>query len=141
MQQQNSYKTMAELKNPIREAERYLANAKQILSEKAEKEGDYYNDSKYVKMAGDTAWKGVLVALDAATGVRKNMKKGQRIDIKDYQNAVSKKDKKMVKPLQSTYNILHLYLGYDGDLSSKLAKAGLEQGKMMIDWASKHYEA
>ena len=100
---------MAVHKNPIKEAERYMDNAKQILTEKAEKEGDYYNDSKYVKMAGDTAWKGVLVALDAATGVRKNMKKGQRIDIKDYQNAVSKKDKKMVKPLQSTYNILHLY--------------------------------
>ena len=44
---------MAELKNPIKEAERYLQNAKQILSEKAEKDGNYYNDSKYVKMAGN----------------------------------------------------------------------------------------
>jgi hypothetical protein len=48
--------TMVELKHPIREAERYLQNAKQILSEKAEKDGDYYNDSKYVRMAGNTAW-------------------------------------------------------------------------------------
>ena len=132
---------MAELKHPIKEAERYLANAKQILSEKAEKEGGYYNDSKYVKMAGDTAWKGVLVALDAATDVRKNKKKGQRIDIKDYQNAVAKKDKKMVKPLHSTYEILHLYLGYDGNPDSKLAQTGLERGKMIVDWASKHYDA
>jgi len=51
---------MAELQHPIREAERYLLNARQILSEKAEKEGDYYNDSKYVKLAGNTAWSGVL---------------------------------------------------------------------------------
>jgi len=46
---------MASLKHPIREAERYLQNARQILSEKAEKDGDYYNDIKYVKMAGNTA--------------------------------------------------------------------------------------
>jgi hypothetical protein len=46
---------MAELENPIREAERYLQNARQLLSEKTEKEGDYYNDSKYVRMAGNTA--------------------------------------------------------------------------------------
>jgi len=130
---------MAELKHPIREAERYLANAKQILTEKAEKDGDYYNDSKYVKMAGDTAWKGVLVALDAATGLRKNTKKSQRIDIKDYQNAISKKDNKMTKPLQSAYNTLHLSLGYDGNLNYKVAQAGLEQAKYIISWAGKHY--
>jgi len=65
---------MAQLKHPIREAERYLQNARQILSEKAEKDGDYYNDPKYVKMAGDTAWKGVLVALDAVLHVRESMK-------------------------------------------------------------------
>jgi hypothetical protein len=44
-----------ELKNPIQEAKRYLANAKEILSEKAGKDGNYYSDSKYVKMAGNTA--------------------------------------------------------------------------------------
>jgi len=41
---------MSKLKHPIREAERYLQNARQILSEKAEKEGGYYNDTKYVKI-------------------------------------------------------------------------------------------
>ena len=45
---------MAELKNPIQEAERYLDNARRILSEKAEKEGNYYKDRKYVKMAGNS---------------------------------------------------------------------------------------
>ena len=47
---------MAELKNPIYEAECYLQNAREILSEKAGKDGDYYTDRKYVKMAGYTAW-------------------------------------------------------------------------------------
>ncbi|GHV36649.1 hypothetical protein FACS1894180_2140 [Bacteroidia bacterium] len=127
-------------KNPIKEAERYLENARQILSEKAGKDGDYYNDKKYVKMAGDTAWKGVLVALDAVTDVRKTQKKGRRISIDDYQNAVFRKDRKMVKPLQSTYEVLHLLLGYDGILNYKIVQQGLILGKDMIVWASKHYK-
>jgi len=45
---------MAILRHPIREAERYLQNARQILSEKAEKAVDYYNDAKYVRKAGNT---------------------------------------------------------------------------------------
>ena len=130
---------MAELKNQIKEAERYLANAKQIFTEKAGKDGNYYSDKKYVRMAGNTAWNSVLVALDAATGLRKNAKKNQRFDIKDYQNAVAKKDTKMTRPLQSTYETLHLYLGYDGNLSYKIAQAGLEQAKHIISWANKHY--
>ena len=131
---------MANLKNPIEEAERYLQNARKILSEKAEKDGDYYNDSKYVKMAGNTAWSGVLVALDAVTDVRNNLKKGHRLDIKDYQTAIAKKDNKMTKPLHSTYEILHLYLGYDGNLNYKLSQLGLEQAKNIVAWADKHYK-
>ncbi|MDR2962723.1 MAG: DUF5618 family protein [Bacteroidales bacterium] len=131
---------MAIQKHPIKEAERYLENAKQILSEKAEKDGDYYTDPKYVKMAGNTAWNGVLVALDAATDVRKNLKKGQRPDFKDYQNAVAKKDRKMNFPLLGAYESLHKALGYDGNPNYKIVRASLEQGKMIIDWAAKHYK-
>ncbi|MDR2684781.1 MAG: DUF5618 family protein [Prevotellaceae bacterium] len=131
---------MAVLKYPIREAERYLQNARQILSEKAEKDGNYYNDSKYVKAAGNFAWNGVLVALDAVTDVRKNLKKGQRLDFKDYQNAVSQKDKKMNMPLLAAYETLHKALGYDGNPRYKIVQDGLEQGQYIIDWAAKHYK-
>jgi len=131
---------MAELKNPIKEAERYLDNARQILSEKAEKEGDYYSDRKYVKMAGNTAWSGVLVALDAVTDVRSNLKKGQRLDFQDYQNAVAKVDRKMNSPLLAAYDSLHKTLGYDGNLRYKIVQDSLEQGKDVIAWAAKHYK-
>ena len=130
---------MAELKNPIKEAERYLENAKQILSEKAEKEGRHYKDSKYVKMAGNTAWSCVLVALDAVLGVKKNLKKGQRVDIQDYQEAMAKKDRNMTRPLHSAYESLHLYLGYDGNLNYKIVQGAMEEGKRMVSWAAKHY--
>lgn len=130
---------MKVLKHPIQEAERYLENAKQILSEKAGKDGNYYEDSKYVRMAGNTAWNGVLIALDATLSVRKNLKSRQRPDIKDYQIAMSKKDSKMNKPLHTAYEILHMSLGYDGILSYRVVQEGINHAKLMIDWAKKNY--
>ena len=131
---------MAELKHPIREAERYLQNARQILSEKAEKDGDYYNDSKHVKMAGNTAWNGVLVALDAVLPVRKNLKKGQRLDFKDYREAIALKDSKMTRPLLGAYESLYFTLGCDGNPHYGIVQDSLEQAKIMIAWADEHYQ-
>jgi len=131
---------MAQLKHPIREAERYLLNARQILTEKAEKDGDYYNDSKYVKMAGNTAWNGVLVALDAVLHVRDNLKKGQRPDFNDYQEAISKVDNKMTRPLLWAYESLHKVMGYDGNPRYKIVQDSLDQAKIILDWADKRYQ-
>ncbi|MDR3252866.1 MAG: DUF5618 family protein [Tannerella sp.] len=130
---------MAELKHPIREAERYIENARILLSEKAEKDGSYYNDSKYVRMAGNTAWNGVLIALDAALGIRKGMKRGQRPDIQDYQDAISKKDNKMTRPLFYAYESLNTVLGYDGNCNYTIVQASIKQAKTLVSWADKHY--
>ena len=45
------------------DAIRYINNAKDCLK-KAQKEGMYYQDQKYVRMACGTAYSGMLVALD-----------------------------------------------------------------------------
>ena len=131
---------MTQLKHPIREAERYLQNARQILSEKAEKEGSYYSDSKYVKMAGNTAWNGVLVALDAVLPVRANLKKGQRPDFQDYQNAIAQRDSKMTRVLLNAYDLLLKSLGYDGVTNYKVVQDSLKQANDIISWADKHYQ-
>ena len=130
---------MAALKHPIREAERYLQNARQILTEKAGKDGAYYSDSKYVRMAGNTAWNGVLIALDAVLNIRSNMKKGQRPDFNDYQYAIAQKDGKMPRVLLNAYDLLHKTLGYDGVTSYKVVQDSLEQANKVITWADKHY--
>ena len=130
---------MAQLTHPIQEAERYLNNARNILSEKAEKDGDYYNDRKYVKMAGNTAWNGVLVALDAVLPVKSNLKKGQRVEFKDYMTSITQKDKKMSRPLLTAYDMLHKSLGYDGVLNYKIVQTSLAQAELILNWASKNY--
>ena len=126
-------------KNQIKEAQRYLDNARKILTENAGKYGDYYSDPKYVKMAGNTAWNGVLVALDAVTDVRKNLKSRQRPDFKDYQQAAAKKDGRINKKLVTAYDSLHKVLGYDGNLRVPIVMDALKQGDIIINWASKHY--
>ena len=126
--------------NQIKEAERYLNNAKQILSEKAGKEGYFYSDPKYVKMAGNTAWNGVLVALDATLDVRSNLKKGVRPDVMDYQKALLAKDKKIYPFFTSAYETLHKSMGYDGILKCKIVQSGMEDANAVVSWASKHYK-
>ena len=131
-----------ESKHPIREAERYLQNARDILSEKAGKDGDFYTDKKYVKMAGHTAWCGVLEALDAVLGIRKKygLRRNQRVSFEDYQEAVSNVDRRMNRPLLTVYETLHLVLGYDGNCSYRVVKGGLEDAQAVINWAEKRYQ-
>ena len=125
-----------ETKTPIQEAKRYLVNAQDFLSEKAGKDGDYYTDSKYVKIAGDTAWKGVLIALDAVFHIKKTP--GQRVSIEDYKAAVAKRNRQVLKMVNEGYQILHLYMGYDGTTNYKICKAGISEAGKIIDWCEEN---
>lgn len=114
----------------IQEAKRYLDNAREILSEKAQKQGGYYQDRKYVKMAGNTAYNGILVALDSLLGKKV---KGRK-DVTWYKEGVAKIDKKILNSFVAAYDTLHLALGYDGNLNVDVAKAGLKDAEKIIDW-------
>ena len=118
--------------NQIQEARRYVANAKTILKEKAIKDGKYYTDSKYIKMAGHTLWTGCLVALDYA--LRLQRPKDGRLDIKDYQCAVAKRSKKLLVMINSGYDTMHLCMSYDGNKSYGVCKAGVETANDIINW-------
>ncbi len=125
------------------EAYRYLDNAKEILRTKAKKEGNFYSDPKYVKMACNTAYSGLLVALNdffVKKGITIPRQKGKRkhaINVKFYQENLSKINKKKLKEFISAYSYLHLYGGYDGDLLVAISKTGLEMAKSIVDWIDK----
>ncbi|HYV91095.1 MAG TPA: DUF5618 family protein [Chitinophagales bacterium] len=122
--------------NPIEEAKRYLANAKEILRTKG---GNgvpgYYADAKYVKMACNTAWSGVLVALDSKLPVKalKNRK-----SVETYKEFLATRNRKTFNDFLSAYNYLHLLGGYDGDLNKKTAQTGLDLAQKIIDWCKKN---
>ena len=112
------------------EAKRYLDNARQILKEKANKEDGYYQDKKYVKLAGHAAYSGVLVALDGLLG---DKKKGRK-SVEWYQKELAGLDKKVSSTFSSVYDILHLSLSYDGSTDVELAQLGLKRADQIIDW-------
>ena len=114
----------------IKEAKRYLENAREILSEKANKEDGYYQDKKYVKLAGHAAYAGVLVALDAYLGNKTKVRK----DVDWYKTRLSGLDKKLLNTFVSVYDTLHLSMSYDGNPNAKVARAGLEDADYIIKW-------
>ncbi len=120
----------------IVEAHRYLENAKEILREKAQKEDKYYKDAKYVKMAGNTAYNGLLVALDGLFGIKKKGRKS----VDWYQEELGKIDRKILNAFNSAYEVLHLSMGYDGVLSAKIAAVGLEEAETIIKWVEAKQE-
>ncbi|TLU99256.1 DUF5618 family protein [Dyadobacter luticola] len=121
----------------ITEAKRYLSNAKEILREKAVKENGFYQDRKYVKMAGHTAYAGVLVALDAVLG---DKKKGRK-SVDWYKEELSQRDKKILYTFLAAYDVLHLSMSYDGNLSANISKEGLHLAEQIINWAEQRAAA
>ena len=114
-------------------AVRYMDNAKECL-QKAQKDGKYYNDPKYVKMACGTAYSGLLVALDGFLILKKvELPKGKdRKSIEFYHNNLVQLDRKMLNTLNSAYEILHLFGYYDGIKSVKVVKEGFDDAYSII---------
>ena len=124
-----------EKKDPIEEARRYVANAKEVIKKaNYDPELNIYTDGKYIKMAGNTLWNGCLVALDAALGISKG--KGPP-DISKYRDAAAKRDRKLMAAIVAGYNTMHLSMGYDGTKGKKICDAGFEYADAIIDLCAK----
>lgn len=123
-----------EKKNPIEEARRYVANAKETIA-KADLNTTtgYYQDRKYIQTAGDLLWKGCLIALDAAFGISAKLKKDQRADIDDYKKAVAKRDRKLSQFVNDGYKAMHLNMGYDGVYNKAACDDGFRIANLIID--------
>ena len=120
-----------ELKNPIEEARRYVANAKDVIIQaNYDDELKMYTDGKYVKMAGNTLWNGCLVALDAVFEIRKY--KG-RPSIDKYKEMAAQRDHKLLAAIVKGYGIMHLSMGYDGTKSRKVCDVGFDNANAIID--------
>ena len=116
--------------NPIEEARRYVANAEDIIKKsKYDPVTGRYKDKKYVRIAGDTLWKGCLIALEAVLQIRKG--KG-RPSIEKYKEAAGKRDRTLLKFINAGYEIMHLFMGYDGSKEKKVCDAGFERANDII---------
>ena len=115
------------------EALRYMDNTKETL-QKAKKEDNYYNDRKYVRTACETAYNGVLLALDAYLKPKDvELPKKTRRSIDFYTRNISKIDGKLLKYLDTAYNILHLSGYYDGVLDARAIHVGFVNAYEIIN--------
>lgn len=114
----------------------YLTNAKETLKTKAVKNGEFYTHPKYVKTAGHQAWTGVLLALDELMKYKGYKVKGRK-SIDHYRDFVASQNYKILDYLNSAYNYLHLFMGYDGELKVTISKEGIELAEKIIDWVEK----
>ena len=119
-------------KNAYKEAMRYIENARETLK-LAGKDGKFYADEKYVKTASGTAYSGTLVALDYLFDVKNVHKRRGRKSIDYYKEHLGKIDKKLLKELNSVYNILHLNGYYEGETNIKSIEAGFDNAIDLID--------
>ena len=78
------------------EAMRYMDNAGEHLKN-AKKENDFFLDKKYVKTACETAYNGLLVALDGF------LQLNERKSIEFYLRNITGIDRKMLNTLNSAY--------------------------------------
>ena len=120
------------MKTGYKEAHRYFANAEELLREKAGRENGNYKDQKYVRMAGSTAWIGVLLAVEEWLKSKNVLKQKGRPSKEWYEMQLSMRNKKLNAAFMNAYYGLHLSLGYDGYPNVKAAKAALEDGLKVV---------
>ena len=121
-----------EKQNPIEEAERYVENAKTTLKTNGELDTEtrLYGDKKYVRAAGHYLWNAVLIVLDAVFEVK--TKTRPHPDIKDYKEAVAKRDKKLLQFVNAGYDTMHITMGYDGNQSKNVCDEGVRLANNII---------
>ncbi|SDG00882.1 hypothetical protein SAMN04487996_114125 [Dyadobacter soli] len=121
----------------ISEARRHIDNAKNFLSNNARKQDGLYQDKKYVKIAGHTAYTGILLVLNELLG-EKNKKTPKSVEW--YQYELSRVDKSLLSNFATAYQILHIDMGYQGTQSAKIAALGLDSAEKIIDWVETRLE-
>ena len=121
------------VRDPVSEARRYVENAKDLLKNhaKLDYETQLYMDRKYVRMAGNTLWNGILLVLDSVFHVKSE--DGSRPDIRDYRNAIAKRDLKLLTFVNAGYDVMHLAMGYDGNPIRANSQAGIRLANEIID--------
>ena len=72
-----------------------------------------------------------MLALDAVFDVRADRR--TRVDIRDYYEAVRKRDKKLLALVNNSYNTMHLSMDYDGNSRKQVCDDGIALANDIIN--------
>ncbi|SEI85148.1 hypothetical protein SAMN05216327_104223 [Dyadobacter sp. SG02] len=118
--------------NNYQEITRYLDNARDILSTKAGKEGQFYKDIKYVQMASGTAYNAALMIADEYLKKKEGTKFTKPNSIDEYRIRLNKHNKTLLSYLNEAYDTLHLAGYYHGTPSVRIIKHGMDATQKML---------
>ena len=85
---------LGKMLTPYQDANRYIANAKLTLKQKAGKKDGEYANIKFVQVAAETAYVGVLLAIDEYLLRKEGNKFTQPKSIEEYRIHIAKLNKK-----------------------------------------------
>ncbi|PMD95531.1 hypothetical protein BWI97_14340 [Siphonobacter sp. BAB-5405] len=111
----------------------YLSNAREMLSAKAEKQGNHYGNVKYVQTASGTAYLAVLLAIDRFLQQKEGAKFVKPRSIEEYRSRVGKHSRKLLDLLNEAYDMLHLVGYYHGTTSVTSIQNGLKAAEKVIE--------
>ena len=111
-------------------AQKILIKAKRILAENAGRDGNFYNNKKYVRMAGKTAWEGVMIGLSECLKIQ------DKSNLKVYQKILAQ-NPYYLKLFDNAYETLCWTLGGDGNLDVVIIEEGIRIARELINWSDK----
>lgn len=85
-------------------------------------------DCRYAHMVGNTAYNAILVTLDS---IVPQPTKGQK-SVEHYR--INIKNDKLKALFNAAYDMLHLAMGYNRNLSVKIAQEGLSLSERIVDY-------
>lgn len=115
-----------------KEARRYYENAKANL-QKAEKDGKYYKDDKYVRTAAGIAYLGLIMVVQRILNFHNKPMPKKNADVYYYQENLAKINKALLKHFNTAYNELHLNAYYRGETKIISVESGMEEYEFFIN--------
>ncbi|WP_394990102.1 DUF5618 family protein [Emticicia sp.] len=125
---------LGKMLTPYQEANRYIANAKLTLKQKAGKKDGEYADIEYVQIAAQTAYVGVLLAIDEYLLRKEGNKFSKPKSIEEYRTRIAKLNKNLLSLLNEAYGDLYICLYYHGIPSVRVMNNGLGVALEIIEY-------
>ncbi|WP_159468489.1 DUF5618 family protein [Dyadobacter sp. 3J3] len=116
----------------IDKARAQIELAKELLINHAKPEDGLFQNRMYVKQAGLTAYKGLLLML---VELLKEDRKGQEVII---EQDLFKLNKRIFADFVTAQQVLTKSMGVYGTRSQELAKLGISEAEMIITWVEKY---
>lgn len=123
-------------KHPLQKAEEYLQKAKDILANMPLEVDEHYADSKSIKKAGRTAWKGCVEALDYVLYQERRdcdeyVSEYDKAPYKEWLNGI---DNRIAVVFESAYNLLNFTMACDGEKDIVICGRAICYSEKLINW-------